>query len=267
MALVALDTDVLAELSGPERKSETLRKWLLVRKQQGDLIVVVPQVIAESEQASVRTADARLNTVQKWCDGIVGHDAYEVLRSDLVVADPASYFRRLRVASQIWKARKVREQPSFQSFLRSQRGGYDQLRLRMPEFDRKLQEAGKYRVEPFLDFVRIRRWDIFGGLVRHCIQKGIVQLPLPDQCDLERLWDHGKAFRLLTLVVVTNEYRIGAKLHRSLKGCMTDLRVLFESAYVDEVVTKDVEQYECGSMLIQEGLIEFPKFVKWPLVS
>ena len=54
MRLVTLDTDVLAELSGPENKSESLRKWLEVRKQRGDLIVVVPQVIAESEQASVR---------------------------------------------------------------------------------------------------------------------------------------------------------------------------------------------------------------------
>jgi hypothetical protein len=262
MGLIVLDTNVVAELPGLHARAQVLRDWIGDRKRQGHEVVVVPQVIAEGEQLGAQAANARLATIEMWCSGLLGHDASDMLRRELVLENPAREFRRLRKVQGLFETQRHRKRASFQTFLASQRDGYAMLDGLMPDFARKIWGV-KYRNLPFGEFIEGRRRDLFRVLVGYCVTKGYVAMP--DEEGLERLWVKALSFRLLVLLRMVNEYRIGTRIHRTVKGSMKDARVLFESAYADEFVTQDQELFECGRMLEDEGLISSPKFVRWPV--
>ena len=268
MLRIALDSNHFPALleTGP---AATHLKMFLSEKRNGNVFVIAPQVLTECLQAPDRISDRLLGVYQEWCDGILGSDAMEIMTREL--RGPAQETRpkelRLRSISHVHLAKGPKNRASVSSFLARQREGYRQLEGMMPQLWNTLRKERTRDIPPFTQYAQKRRSDVFHAFLLYAASKGHLDIsgPLSD-AELERRWESAPALRLVSWHVIANEYRTIAKLRKKGqgKGSMTDVRMLFECAYVDEFITRDTDLFECWQMLADEEFIERPRVVLFP---
>lgn len=263
MVWVVLDSNVVAELCRPGDRGKAIAEF--VEQRGSGNLYVVPQFVAEAEQAPEGIADKLLAKAMEVCKGVLSRDAKEMLLADLT--NPNSYEAASKAeiipAARLGEVKKLRKEDDVQAFLHDQMLGYDGLKKVLPDIDKVLKKGKVEDVKSFQELVDQSGLDTLRSFLDQAIAKGYLKpAQAPKDLDLERLWKKGFAFRLIVLLMLANEYRTRKGLRSKGEGCLTDGRYLIEAAYADELITMDGELVQCGKLANDAG---FPtlRFTHW----
>jgi hypothetical protein len=260
---VVLDSNVVAELCRVGSRGEAIAKFLAQRGLGS--FYVVPQFITEAEQAPKGIADQLLKKAMEVCKGVFSRDAKEMLLADLTNPNPygAAANAEIIPSLRLREIKKTRQEDDVRAFLQDQMLGYDGLRKVLPEIDRILRKGKVEELTSFRELVEQSGLDTLRAYLDEAIAKGYLKrAQAPEDLNIERLWNRGFACRLITLMMLANEYRTRKGLRTKGEGCLTDGRYLIEAAYADELITMDGELVECGKLINEAGFSTL-RFTHW----
>jgi F0F1-type ATP synthase delta subunit len=265
---IVLDTCVFRDFSSglAQEKAKALAVLQDLRAH-GATFVIAPQTLVEVSRGQLQTVERRVQVVKEVCDGILPHHAGEIMAAELTLPNPYTALASDAIVTvdRLAAIEEVLRHEDVQAFLQDQRVDNKNLKHLLDPIDTAVRGTKRSEVPPFAEFAEEMRSSVLRWLLEHAIAKGKLKMKLPlSDTDIERLWKRGIAYRLVVFILLANEYRRIMKTQLKGEGCMTDLRLVIESAYSEELFTRDEEFYACGHLLNEAGLVSAPRFKFWP---
>ena len=254
MADVTLDSNVIgaiAAMRAAEQEAELER--LKALRASGARLLITPTILDEiaATYRSQSTLEKLIATVRTACDGLLSLGAHEILGIEALEADP-----RARVTSapiipitELEDLESALQGKDVQKFYEQGGFGNKDLKHLLEALD-PVAKAARKELSTFTAYVDDRRRDCLDAIVSCAREKGY--LPERDYPH-DALWEHGAAWRFAILVYLANEFRRLTRTQQKGEGCLTDLRIVIESAYCAEIKTRDGEFVACGQLASQSA--------------
>jgi hypothetical protein len=245
---IVLDTNLYSIIGhfDDEHRHAALAR-IQAEKREGARFVLSPTVMTElgATHKKPDLLGKLVDIVHQTCDVLSPWDTYDLLRVEVESEDPFTEVNETPFY-QVPSMKDLQDAlaaPEVKEFFATGMFGYDQLRHALDPLDRIPRELRRsLTFKSYLDWGRIKA---IRGLLEQAAAKGRIAR-VPD--DLEGIWTRSVAWRFLTTMLLATEFRRIKQIHKKGEGCMTDLRVIIDSAYAHEVWTADQEFAACGSL-------------------
>lgn len=248
MRRVIIDSNIVGRIaaSPPDQQNAAIARLDDVKKK-GAVILVTGTIVNEivATHAQRDTFDKLLAVLTRICDGCLDAEAPEVLRVELEEGDPYLALtgrKLLPVTTQVLK--DAAQDEEIKKFYAEGGFGNDGMRHLLEALD-PLRKLVRDQIESFPEYAEARRIPYLKGFLQVCQDRG--HIPKQER-DAEALWRKGTAWRFSALVYLANEYRRLTRTQAKGEGSLTDLRIVIEGAYSDEILTGDKEFAGCGSL-------------------